>query len=145
MSNALGIFHQTVLGSVNGWEDHDTGYDLKCSERMIIAEVKNKWNTLNAPSKEQAVGNLATVIRNMKGPWTAYLVQIVPKPPVRYEKSHGKNVIETDGASFYHEVTGYPNAIHDLFDVLSSRLTPSDKIAAYCKTHTVKQSLAPRM
>ena len=112
----MGEFHQTVLGSADGWENHDTGYDLKCSERMIIAEVKNKWNTLNASSKKQAKSNLATVIHNMRGPWNAYLVQIVPKTPVRYEKSLEKNVVETDGASFYHTVTGYPNAIHDLFD-----------------------------
>ena len=143
MSNAVGRFHQTVLGSVEQWEDHDTGYDLICTERKIIAEVKNKWNTLNAPSKKQAVNNLSTVIDNMRGPWTAYLVQIVPKTPVRYNKSLDKNVTETDGASFYHLVTGSPNALHDLFDVLISRLAPSSEIATYCRT-ILDQSLPPR-
>ncbi len=29
MSNALGEFHQSILGSVGGWENHDALYDLK--------------------------------------------------------------------------------------------------------------------
>lgn len=144
MSNAVGRFHQTVLGSVDQWEDHDTGYDLICRDRKIIAEVKNKWNTLNAPSKKQAVSNLSTVIYNMRGPWTAYLVQIVPKTPERYEKPLDKNVIETDGASFYALVTGDANALHDLFDVLIVRLAPSSEISAYCKA-ILDQSLPPKI
>ncbi|MDE2637756.1 MAG: Eco47II family restriction endonuclease [Chloroflexota bacterium] len=143
MSNAVGRFHQTVLGSVKNWEDHDTGYDLICSDRKLIAEVKNKWNTLNAPSKKQAVNNLSTVIYNMRGPWTAYLVQIIPKTPVRYEKELDRNVIETDGASFYHLVTGHANAIHEIFDVLVLRLAPSNEISAYCQA-ILDQSLPPR-
>ena len=35
LSNALGEFHQKILGSVNGWENHDAGYDLECDVRMI--------------------------------------------------------------------------------------------------------------
>ena len=27
LSNALGEFHQKILGSVDGWENHDAGYD----------------------------------------------------------------------------------------------------------------------
>ena len=143
MSNALGEFHQIVLGSIDGWENHDKGYDLKCSEHKIIAEVKNKWNTLNAPGKKQTVNNLSTVIHNMRDSWTAYLVQIVPKTPIRYKTTFVNNVIETDGASFYHLATGYPNAIHDLFDELSERLAPSDDIAVYCK-QIMDQSFPPR-
>ena len=53
LSNAIGNFHQQILGSVDGWENHDAGYDLECSTRRIVAEVKNKWNTMNAPNRYQ--------------------------------------------------------------------------------------------
>ena len=41
MSNAIGTFHQSVLGSVEGWLNHDTGYDLENPSRKLIAEIKN--------------------------------------------------------------------------------------------------------
>ncbi len=53
LSNAIGNFHQQILGSVDGWENHDAGYDLECSTCRIVAEVKNKWNTMNAPNRYQ--------------------------------------------------------------------------------------------
>ena len=42
MSNALGKFHQAVLGSVAGWVNHDAGYDLECVSCQIVAEVKEQ-------------------------------------------------------------------------------------------------------
>ncbi|MCE2471330.1 MAG: Eco47II family restriction endonuclease [Anaerolineae bacterium] len=143
MSGALGTFHQSILGSVTGWENHDSLYDLKCPDRRLVAEVKNKWNTMNTANRRQVESDLAATVRSLRGPWTAYLVLIVPKSPVRYEKSLDKNVIETDGASFYQLVTGYPNAIHDLFQVLISRMAPSQQIANYCQA-ILEQSLPPR-
>ena len=144
MSNALGEFHQTVLGSATGWEDHDAGYDLKSDERKIIAEVKNKWNTMNANDRREVEDNLSAALRNMNGTWVAYLVTVIPRTPKRFSKALRKNVIEIDGASFYEIVTGTPNAIHELFDALSRRLAPSDEIATYCQD-ILKNSLPPRM
>ncbi len=143
MSGALGAFHQSILGSVSGWEDHDALYDLKSAERQIVAEVKNKWNTMNATNRRQVETDLATAIRSLRGDWTAYLVLIVPRKPVRYSTQIASNVIEIDGASFYHLATGFPNAIHDLFDKLSEKLAPSEGIASYCK-QIMSQSLPPR-
>ena len=143
MSNALGEFHQSVLGSVKGWENHDSGYDLRCAERRIIAEVKNKWNTMNSSNRQEVENNLASAIRNLKGPWTAYLVQVIPRKPHRYQETLRNNVISTDGATFYEIVTGSPNAIHDLFDELIDRLAPSENIGAYCR-QIMFQSLPPR-
>ena len=67
--------------------------------------------------------------------WTGYLVIIVPRVRRRYETPLGTNrpVSEIDGASFYHKVTGDPNALHDLFDVLCDELTSSQEIADYCR------------
>ncbi len=143
MSGALGAFHQSILGSVRGWENHDALYDLKNSDRRIVAEVKNKWNTMNAANRRQVESDLATAVRSLRGDWTAYLVLIVPRKPERYVTHIGSNVFEIDGASFYHLASGILNAIHDLFDELSHQLAPTEAIASYCK-RVMSKSLPPR-
>lgn len=145
LSNALGEFHQRVLGSVAGWVNHDAGYDLECAGRQIVAEVKNKWNTMNAPNRRQVETGLAEAVRQKRGVWTAYLVLVVPKKPVRYTKELVglRNVVEIDGASFYHLVTGDPNALHDLFDDVSKAIATSEGVAEYCR-RVVADSLPPR-
>lgn len=143
-SNALGEFHQNVLGSVEGWENHDSGYDLECRERQIIAEVKNKHNTMNAPNRREVVDDLRTALRQKKGSWLAYLALVVPKKPVRYSKLLDKNLIETDGASFYGLVTGQQNAIHQLLDYMLATTSPSEDIARYCLS-VLQASLPPRI
>lgn len=135
MSNALGYFHQEILAGVEGWANHDAGYDLECPARRILAEVKNKHNTMNASNREKVIGDLDTAVRQKGRGWTGYLVIIVPRVRRRYETPLGTNrpVSEVDGASFYHKVTGDPNALHDLFDVLCDELTESQEIADYCR------------
>ena len=134
MSNALGFFHQEILAGVQGWANHDAGYDLECPARQILAEVKNKHNTMNASNREKVIGDLDTAVRQKGRGWTGYLVIVVPRVRRRYETPLGTNrpVSEIDGASFYHKVTGDPNALHDLFDVLCDELTESQEIADYC-------------
>lgn len=48
ISNAVGDFHQEVPGHAPGFTNHDAGYDLECAGKKVIAEVKNKHNTMNA-------------------------------------------------------------------------------------------------
>ena len=144
MGSALGDFHQGVLGAVDGWNDHDAGYDLECTSRRIVAEVKNKWNTMNSSNRRAVLTDLETAARQKIGAWTAYLVLVIPKSPIRYEENLGNNVIETDGASFYHTVTGMPNAIHDLLNYLCEKFAASDAIAKYC-LETMDKSLPPRL
>lgn len=132
-SNALGAFHQSVLGAVDGWVNHDAGYDLECADKQIIAEVKNKHNTMNASNRLKVIEDLTTAIRQKRENWKAYLVQIIPKHPERFKKRLGaRSVYEVDGASFYHLVTGDPNAIHDLFDYLCKSLTVPQEITQHC-------------
>ena len=54
LQNAIGTFHQRLLGSVDGWEDQAAGgsVDLRNDARTVIAEVKNKYNTMNSSSSE---------------------------------------------------------------------------------------------
>ena len=146
LSNALGDFHQRILGNVDGWENHDAGYDLECRARRIVAEVKNKWNTMNASNRYQVESDLRTAVRQKSGDWTGYLVLMIPRRPQRYKKSlpEGRNLFEIDGASFYHLVTGDPNAIHDLLDKLCDVIMPSSHIAKYCR-QILGNSLPPRI
>ena len=146
LSNPLGDFHQRILGSVDGWENHDAGYDLECSTRRIVAELKNKWNTMNAPNRRQVEGEIETAVRQKLGTWKGYLVFVIPRRPERYKTqlSGGQNLFETDGASFYELVTGDPNAIHDLLDKLCDAITPSSHIAKYCR-QIMMNSLPPRI
>ena len=145
ITNSLGDFHQDVLGSVGGWVNHDAGYDLENADERLIAEVKNKHNTMNSSNRQAVLGELDTGVRQKGQGWRGYLVVIVPRRPVRYERRLNTNrpVFEIDGASFYHKATGDPNALHDLFDVLCERFTDSIDIQDYCRG-ILDQSLPPR-
>lgn len=140
ISNAVGDFHQQVLGSIAGFVDHDAGYDLESVDKQIIAEVKNKHNTMNAGSRRGVVSDLDTALRQKRGAWTAYLVIIVPKKPHRYkEQLTQRQVYETDGASFYALATGSQTALHDLYHAvedIASRICPhirANGTLGYCQ------------
>ena len=136
LQNHIGEFHQTVLGSANGWQNMKTGnvFDLLNTNKKVLAEIKNKYNTVSG-------GKLSTVyddLENLVSPksskykgYTAYYVVIIPKRPERYntpftpsDKEVGKkrrlneNIREIDGASFYELVTGEKNALENMFDIL---------------------------
>ena len=144
LSNHVGVFHQQILGSVRGWRNHDAGYDLESEEKKIVAEIKNKHNTMNQSNRNQVIADVATAIRQKGRGWCGYIVIVIPKNAERFRREAGKtNVFEIDGASFYHEVTGEPNAIHDLFDYLADEIAPSADIAAYCRS-VMESSLPAR-
>ncbi|MCY4211258.1 MAG: Eco47II family restriction endonuclease [Gammaproteobacteria bacterium] len=139
ISNAIGNFHQQILGSVRGFNNHDSGYDLECAERRILAEVKNKHNTMNGPNREKVVSDLDTAVKQKAGNWIGYLVIIIPAKPVRYKKRlTRREVYEIDGASFYELATGHAHALHDLYyaveDIAAERYPElrSRAILHYC-------------
>lgn len=147
MPNALGYFHQEVLGEIPGWVNHDAGYDLECAEKRILAEVKNKHNTLNSKGKDKVISELDIAVRQKRGGWKGYLVIVVPKTPARYEIraiSNRRPVFVIDGASFYHKATDDPNALHDLFDILCDEFTNSQEISDYCR-QIMAESIPPRI
>lgn len=136
LSNSIGNLHQKILGHVNGWEDLGTGgeIDLKNDDEKIIAEIKNKHNTLTGGKLAGQYHNLYEKISkktNAYNGYTAYFVNIVPKKPQRTDlpfvpsdPSTGSKVPSRDdvriidGASFYTLVTGRENALEELYDVL---------------------------
>ena len=136
LQNHVGVFHQNILGSCQGWTNLQVGkvVDLQNSGSKIIAEIKNKFNTISGGkladlyySLEQAVMNKTSMYKG----YTAYYVTIIPKNPNRYnieftpsdnkkgQKCPSNKLVRSiDGASFYALATGKSNALEELFDVL---------------------------
>jgi hypothetical protein len=140
LSTEYGLFHQRILGHVQGWTNLGTGnvVDLVCQSKKIIAEVKNKHNTTKGSDKVTIYDDLESQVMpkgmQYQG-YTAYYVEIVPKktrkstgrynmeftPSARRSGSrrHPNPLIrQVDGKSFYEIVTGVPDAIDMLYRVL---------------------------
>lgn len=136
LSNHIGDFHQKLLGSFNGWECLSTGeiIDGICYEKKIIAEIKNKHNTLKGSDRSAMYYKLDDLIMK-KGhkykDFTAYYVEIIPKKPARYnlpftpsDSSKGtkcpvnEKIRMIDGYSFYALASGVDNALEQIFNAL---------------------------
>lgn len=139
ISSAVGNFHQRVLSCVQGFENHDAGYDIENKQRRIIAEIKNKHNTMSSTTRSKVVADLDTAIMQKSGKdWEAYLVIVLPKKPVRYKKQlTRRNVYEMDGVSFYDLATGHRTALSDLYNALVDYLVEQgllhDSMVDCCK------------
>ena len=127
LQNSIGYFHQKILGSVDGWIDpgNGGGFDSENTERKIIAELKNKWNTLNSSSSEATYDKMVRFLDARKG-YNGYVVIIIPKKPARFNKPFrvpGKEIREdlrtVDGATYYEMVTGDKDALMKLFTGLT--------------------------
>jgi hypothetical protein len=129
IQNALGTFHQEILGCIPGWRSLGVGaiVDLVNEERKIVAEVKNKHNTTKGKDKKGIYDDLAGVIENHYPGYTGYYVEVIPASREPYDKpftppdntDHSRrasreDIRVIDGKSFYALASGYPNAI-DLF------------------------------
>jgi len=137
LQNHIGDFHQNILGCSPGWNNMKVGnvIDLVSPEKEIIAEIKNKYNTISGGKLSDLYNSLNGLVSPKssiyKG-YTAYYVAIIPKKPQRYnhlftpsDKDKGEKcppndlIREIDGASFYSLVTGSDTALEDLFNVLT--------------------------
>lgn len=132
MQNALGTFHQEILGCISGWQDMKTGnvFYLLNNERKIIAEVKNKYNTTKGNHKVAIYDDLDSQLKKYKG-YTAYYVEIIRKSKKGYNKKFTpsdnktgtirpalETIRQIDGQSFYELVTGKNNSLEMLYKVL---------------------------
>lgn len=136
LQNHIGDFHQNVLGYSAGWTNLKVGnvVDLASEQHRIIAEIKNKHNTISGGKLSDLYYSLEKLVSPKssiyKG-YTAYYVAIIPKNGYRYnrpftpsDKEKGEKcpvneaIREIDGASFYSLVTGSDRALEELFEVL---------------------------
>lgn len=134
LQNAVGEFHQAVLGTFEGWESTGNSggsIDLVCHERKIIAEVKNKHNTMNSSSAEAVHQKFVSLLRYNYVGYTAYIVKILPKNSDGFDKPWTHNlkisplrddIRECDGRTFYELVSGDPEALRKVFELLLENL-----------------------
>lgn len=138
LQNHIGNLHQEILGNVSGWQNlkvgSNAGSDLVCIEHKILAEIKNKYNTLTGGKQVtlyKEFDNLISPKASTYHGYTAYYVVIIPHKPMRYnkeftpsDKEKGTRCIVNpkirvmDGASFYTLVTGEFEALKNFYEVL---------------------------
>jgi hypothetical protein len=133
IQNALGTFHQEILGCIPGWRSLGVGQvvDLVNEEKRVVAEVKNKHNTTKGKDKKALYDDLSAVISTSYRGYTGYYVEIIPSTKQPYNKpfTPSDNVTHIsrearedirviDGKSFYALVSGYPNAIDMFYEAL---------------------------
>ncbi len=132
VQNQIGYFHQQILGRITGWRVLSKGVDICNDESKIIAEIKNKYNTVKSSDK---VGVYDYLLNCLNEPayqdFTAYYVEIIPSSREPYNKAFTPSDRETEtnrplnekirrisGQAFYQLATGYSGALSMLFDVL---------------------------
>ena len=127
--NALGEFHQNVIGDISGWKNEGVGgsIDVRNDEMKIIAEIKNKYNTVNSNSAKAIYDNLANHLQYAEKGYTAYLVSILPgnKKPFNAQWSPNQKTLamrddirKVDGRTFYTLATGNADALQMLYGAL---------------------------
>lgn len=133
LQNALGVFHQNILGNFKNWENLGVGniVDVVNEESKIIAEIKNKHNTTKGNHKTAIYDDLDKLLNSTYKGFTGYYVEVIPKGRKEYDKeftpsdnksksrrpSHEK-IRVIDGKSFYTLASGYKNALEQIYLVL---------------------------
>jgi len=134
MQNAIGDFHQEILGYVDGWGNLGAGggLDVVNKKNKIIAEVKNKFNTTKGNHKVEIYDAIRSKLKKKeyKG-FVGYYVEIIPQGKNKYDKpftpsdnktkkrrSVNNKIRVIDGISFYALATGRARALQELFEVL---------------------------
>jgi hypothetical protein len=138
LQNHVGGFHQNILGSISGWENLEVGNEVDLVNRnaKIIAEIKNKYNTVKGSDKSGLYHTLDDLTMRKSSRfrgYTSYYVVVIPNRKAKFDqlftpsdKSKGAKcppnelIREIDGASFYDLATGHTNSLKELFDVLPS-------------------------
>ncbi|MES2935368.1 MAG: Eco47II family restriction endonuclease [Pseudomonadota bacterium] len=135
LQNALGKFHQSLLGKVGDWMVPKSGFiDLISFKNKAVVEIKNKHNTVKKSDLKSVYNELEQAVMHKtstyKG-YTGYYVTIIPGSDKRFskpftpsnnetetKKSSNELIQEIDGYSFYALVTEKDDALFELYQVL---------------------------
>lgn len=127
ISNAIGVFQQSLLGCIDGINDLGVGNqcDISNESGTIFAEVKNKHNTMNSSSSEATFQKLARIADEHPNA-TCYLVQVIAKGSfdklweVRFgDRSYSHPRVRIiSGDKFYGLLTGVPDAFYQLCEAI---------------------------
>ena len=139
LQNQVGEFHNIVLGSVRGWKSLGKGMEidlenLEKHNKKIIAEIKNKYNTVTGSKRKDHYEEFENLVCNKSSKYfgaTAYFVQIIPKNAMSFnccftpsdkakgiKKPKNEQIREIDGRSFYALVTGIEDALDQLYKIM---------------------------
>lgn len=143
LQNAVGAWHQSVLGLADGWVNRGvsgTVYDVESLKpqlgfgddpdvpKNVIIEVKNKFNTIKASDEHLTHSSLHQQAKSRPNT-VAYLVQIVPKNRTRYNERwvpskafDSPQVFRMDGATAYDLIFQQSNALEQLYGILPAVL-----------------------
>lgn len=142
LQNLIGDFHQSVIASLDGWENLGSGgiIDIRNEKLKIAAEIKNKYNTTKGSHKIQIYRDIETILKNpaYEG-FTGYYVEIIPSgkgTKVLYDKrfvpSDNRKSTQPpvprddiriiDGKSFYKIATGEEDALEQLYKSLPNMI-----------------------
>jgi Eco47II restriction endonuclease len=91
LQNHVGTFHQRILGAVDGWKDTGAGgiIDLVSENNKVVAEIKNKYNTVKGSDKVKIYDHLELQVMtksHQHKDFTAYYVEVIPQSGQRYNK-----------------------------------------------------------
>jgi len=143
VQNAIGTFHQRVIGSLPGCKDLAVGklVDVVNEENNWVAEIKNKHNTVKGSDRKVVYDNLKKALartrQNYNRDFCGYYVEIIPKDGKAYDdpfqptdntksgkkRPLNKNIRIISGPLFYDKMTGEKDALRKLFDVVPRVLT----------------------
>lgn len=143
LQNAVGAWHQAVLGLADGWQDKGSSgavFDVESTEPQlgfglnpekptnVIIEVKNKHNTIKA-SDEHSTHQKLHQQASSRPNTVAYLIQIIPKGKTRYNRQwvpsqafNSPKVFVADGATAYDLIFKEKDALKQLYSVLPAIL-----------------------
>jgi hypothetical protein len=144
LSNAIGDFHQMILGSVEGWINlginHETGLDLRNEHSTIWAEIKNKYNTIKGEDYKSIFQKLENTVNKHKNS-TVYLVHILRKKKEPYDeiwsftakgKSYSNPQIKLISGEKFYEIVAGKNSLPQLSDklpeVIENLITPGERL-----------------
>ena len=141
-SNALGEFHQNLLCSLSGCFRPDGGVDFMCENKKIVAEIKNKHNSINSGSKAASFDKIKHELsKNNRKEFKGYFVTIIPKNPKNYEelfittknrsnseyREPDNNILSINAESFYEKVTGKKDILKSIYQRLPEIFLSIDK------------------
>lgn len=130
--NSIGEFHQSILGSMHGWENLKTGevLDIRNDERKIVAEIKNKHNTTKGNYKKMVYDDMLRFVEQ-NPEFTAYYVEVIPSQGKRYDvefvppdnatkekRPSNSRIRKIDGYSFYELAANEKDALKQVIDAL---------------------------
>lgn len=126
INNAIGIFHEEVLGGIEGYERGKLdGYDIKALDNTLFADIKNKHNTMNSSSAEALYQKLEKFADNYPKS-KCYCVQIWAKKSfcepwngiINGSHYNHERLFKISGDKFYELLSGQKDALYQLYNVL---------------------------